>query len=79
MVKHPFVKHQGPATYICDAAAVSKGFRRLRTGHDVVSRGIQDLSTAIQEASAQRDITFSMDRQPRREHNAFLLTPPRHG
>ena len=53
-----FLQHTtGPAAYICDATAVSKGFRRLRAGHDIVSRGNQDLWTAIQEASAQRDVT----------------------
>ena len=49
--------HHGPANYICDATAVSKCFRHLRAGHDIVSRGNQDLWTAIQGASAQRDIT----------------------
>ena len=43
------------ATYICDATAVSKGFRRLRASHNIVSRG-QDLWTPIQEASAQRAV-----------------------
>ena len=52
----PSTRH-GPATCTCDATAVSKGFRRLRAGHDIFSRGNQDLWTAIQEASAQRDIT----------------------
>ena len=45
----------GPATYICDATVVSKGFRRLRAGSDTFSRANQDLWTAIREASAQRD------------------------
>ena len=46
-----------PVTYICDATADSKGFRRFRAGHNIVSRGNQDLWTAIQEASSQLDIT----------------------
>ena len=39
--------HHGPATCVCDATAVSKGFRRLRAGHDGVSRKNHDTSAAI--------------------------------
>ena len=45
----------GPAAYICDATVVSKGFRRLRAGHDMVSRGNHDTWTAIRAAADQRD------------------------
>ena len=47
---------EGPATYICDAMAVSKGFRRLRQGQLCVSNTNQDLWSAIREAAKQRDI-----------------------
>ena len=47
---------EGPATYICDAMAVSKGFRRLQQGQLCVSNTNQDLWSAIREAAKQRDI-----------------------
>ena len=47
---------KGPATYFCDAMAVSKGFRRLREGQNNASRTNQDLWSAIREAAKQRDI-----------------------
>ena len=46
----------GPATYMCDATAVSKGFHRLRAGHDMVSSGNHDIWTAIRAAADQRDV-----------------------
>ena len=46
---------EGPATYICDAMAVSKGFQRLRQGQRCVSNANQDLWSAIRESAEQRD------------------------
>ena len=47
---------KGAATYICDAMAVFKGFRRLRLGRRCVSNTNQDLWSSIGEAAKQRDI-----------------------
>ena len=49
-------RSEGPATYICDAMAVSKGIRRLRQGQRCVSSTIQDLWSAIREAAKERDV-----------------------
>ena len=62
----------GPATNICDATAVSKGFRRLRAGHDMVSRGNHDIWTAIRAATDQRDIQDEEDTGRSGSHHGLV-------
>ena len=47
---------EGPATCICDAMAVSKGFRRLQQGQRWIPISTQDLWSHIRNAAKQRDI-----------------------
>ena len=47
---------EGPATYICDAMAVSKGFQRLRQGQHWIPSTNQDLWSLFRNAARQRDI-----------------------
>ena len=66
---------KGPATYICDAMAVSKGFRRLRQGQRCVSNTNRDLWSAIREASKQRDVQVHWEASAR----LVVSMPPRQG
>ena len=45
-----------PATYICDAMAVAKGFQRLRQGQRWTPSSNQDLWSHVRNAAKQRDI-----------------------